>query len=395
MNEKHLTWSEIHLDALRGIAAMIVALGHARGLFFPSITGAVAVLGAAAVGSAPAPEVEGLTMGHEAVMIFFVLSGYLVGGSVIKSIAADDWSWTRYGVKRLVRLWIVLIPAIWIGLMIDDAGKSLFGSAGSIYTFPSGQGYVTPDKFTEGHSLSTIIGNVFFLQTIFVPPLGTNLALWSLSNEFWYYLAFPLFLLAFRRKFAAPRRLAYCSLAIGILFLIGGHASYLFLVWAMGAAIATLKPVIPANKAGPAVFAMAILSLFLIVFAKQLMLPLPLAELLIGATTAVLIYAIKCQPGASKFTLYNKSAKFCSDISYTLYLTHLPFLVLLCAIVNSPWRVWPLSVVMGFKFCLVIATTILWATLMHRLFEAQTDQARNFVMRQLAKVRPAVAATRR
>jgi peptidoglycan/LPS O-acetylase OafA/YrhL len=290
-------------------------------------------------------------------------------------------------------LWIVLIPAISIGLMIDDVGMRLFGSAGGIYSFPSGQDYVTPVKFSEGHDLSTIIGNVFFLQTIFVPPLGTNVALWSLSNEFWYYLAFPLILLALRREIALARRLVYGGLAVIILLLIGVHASYLFLIWVMGAAIAALKPVIPANKASLAVLATAILAFVIVLFAKKLHLPLALAELLVGATAAALVYAIKCQTGQSKAVLYNKSAKFFSDISYTLYLTHLPFLVLLCAMVNSPWSQWPLSVVTALKFCLIIATAILWATLMHRLFEAKTDLARNFVMRQLGKARSGVAAT--
>ena len=35
------------------------------------------------------------------------------------------------------------------------------------------------------------LGNAAFLQRILVPELGTNGPLWSLANEFWYYLLFP------------------------------------------------------------------------------------------------------------------------------------------------------------------------------------------------------------
>ena len=37
-----------------------------------------------------------------------------------------------------------------------------------------------------------LVGNLFFVQTVSVPVYGTNGPLWSLANEFWYYVLFPL-----------------------------------------------------------------------------------------------------------------------------------------------------------------------------------------------------------
>src|SRR5260370_19577283 len=98
--------SSVHLDLIRGVSALAVMLGHVRGLFFldfpfladKSLTYRVlyAVTG----------------FGHQAVMIFFVLSGYFIGMSAIDSVAGRRWSWLVYLVDRLTRLQLVLFPAL-------------------------------------------------------------------------------------------------------------------------------------------------------------------------------------------------------------------------------------------------------------------------------------------
>src|SRR5258707_10002263 len=102
-------WSSVHLNAIRGAAALIVLLGHTRSLFFSSLTADTAPTQAAAN-----YVVRGnrATVGEVAVIIFFVLSGYLVGGSVIRSVKNGTWSWKSYLFKRITRLWVVLIPAL-------------------------------------------------------------------------------------------------------------------------------------------------------------------------------------------------------------------------------------------------------------------------------------------
>ena len=42
--------------------------------------------------------------GNQAVMVFFVLSGYFIGTSVCESLDARRWSWRVYLVNRLTRL---------------------------------------------------------------------------------------------------------------------------------------------------------------------------------------------------------------------------------------------------------------------------------------------------
>ena len=92
------------LDIIRGLAALEVMFSHLRGFLFEDFP------------RLPHPSLlvkafYYLTgFGHQAVIIFFVLSGYLVGGSVL--VAKQDGFCLRYSVQRLARLWIVLVPCL-------------------------------------------------------------------------------------------------------------------------------------------------------------------------------------------------------------------------------------------------------------------------------------------
>src|SRR6202030_2366669 len=68
--------------------------------------------------------------GHQAVMVFFVLSGFLISSSVMSSQMSGTWSWRDYAINRSSRLYVVLIPGLLFGLLWDKLGSSLFSSTG-------------------------------------------------------------------------------------------------------------------------------------------------------------------------------------------------------------------------------------------------------------------------
>jgi len=186
MNDRRQLW----LDLLRGLSAIAVCSGHLRAMMFcdygqiekPSIFHAVlfAVTG----------------MAHQAVIFFFVLSGYFVGGSVWKN--RQRFSMSKYATQRLLRLWVVLLPALVATWLIDRyvASSAPDVLEGSRYeAWSSGP---SPDG-SYSTSPATFLGNALFLQTILVPVFGTNGPLWSLANEFWYYMLFPLLMIATRQ----------------------------------------------------------------------------------------------------------------------------------------------------------------------------------------------------
>jgi len=67
---------------------------------------------------------------------------------------------------------------------------------------------------SDSRKILPLPANVFFLQTITVPVYGSNSPLWSLANEFWYYLLFPLLLLAPQRGWLKGGLLFAVALAI-------------------------------------------------------------------------------------------------------------------------------------------------------------------------------------
>jgi peptidoglycan/LPS O-acetylase OafA/YrhL len=90
------------MDGMRAPAAMTVLISHERNILFLDATAAL---------SAPWKFFYFVTgFGHQAVMIFFVLSGYWITKTVTRRSAKGGFAWSDYAIGRLSRLWIVLIP---------------------------------------------------------------------------------------------------------------------------------------------------------------------------------------------------------------------------------------------------------------------------------------------
>src|SRR5580658_7990721 len=110
------TTASVLLDAIRGIAATLVLLEHWRNAFFvdlPQVPSHRMLLAGVYLLCAA---------GHQAVIIFFVLSGYLISGSILRAFRRNEWTWKQYLTHRLVRLWIVLLPALVLGACWDHLG---------------------------------------------------------------------------------------------------------------------------------------------------------------------------------------------------------------------------------------------------------------------------------
>ena len=176
-SEHRFTWILI-----RGVSALAVMFGHVRGLFFvdfsflanksPAYRALYAITG----------------FGHQAVIVFFVLSGYFIGTSVTDSVGERRWSWRVYLVNRLTRLQLVLLPALVLGAVWDQIGMRIPQAAsfyyGGLYK------YYVPSVALRS-TVPVFFGNLFFLQSVVSPVFGSNGPLWSLSYEFWYYILFP------------------------------------------------------------------------------------------------------------------------------------------------------------------------------------------------------------
>jgi len=200
----HNAW----LDWLRFFAAFEVVLTHARTMLFVEY----AQLDPASH-TLPVMLWTAVTrLGYEAVMVFFVLSGFLVGGPALQRSLERRFSLPDYFIDRVVRIMVPLVGAIVFSLI-----------AAMVVRMPL--------------SPVTVIGNLLSLQGAFVEVLPINFPLWSLSYEVWFYViggavAFmltrraPSFLAALALVAAA---IIFAQLLVGYLLLwFGGAAAYLY-----------------------------------------------------------------------------------------------------------------------------------------------------------------------
>jgi peptidoglycan/LPS O-acetylase OafA/YrhL len=180
--------ASVHLDALRGLAALSVMFSHWWDVSFAnyeSVTRPNLLLSAAYAYS---------TFSHGWVIVFFALSGYLVGGSVLRARRNSTWSWRAYLLTRCTRIYVVLLPALLLGCALDRAGMHQPGGE-PIYGGKSGIHALYNDVH-PGMTPQDFLKNVLFLDTHRASGFGSNGPLWSLSHEFWYYIGFPFLVVA-------------------------------------------------------------------------------------------------------------------------------------------------------------------------------------------------------
>jgi peptidoglycan/LPS O-acetylase OafA/YrhL len=352
------------------LAALLVVVEHLRAFLFVPF----AQLKAPGILAKGFYLVTGL--GHQAVMIFFVLSGYLVGGSVIGALQSGKWSWREYLLRRMTRLWVVLIPALLLTLFWDKLGN---GYA------PEGYHGLFRDIYNSGPtptgpadwSLASFFGNAFFLQTILVHCFGTNGPLWSLANEFWYYLIFPLALTIFVAG-KLPTRILSLLLAMAILLFLPKSILLSGLIWLLGAGVnfLTRKEKVSVFVAHPI---WLILSLMLtmgsLLASRSGLIGIvgEGADLVIGTGCAVLVAGLASRTSTNYY--YGILSAGASEISYTLYLVHFPLMAFLFFGFFKGCQIDPSST-SALWFTGVLALTIVYSAVIWWLFERNTDRVR-------------------
>ncbi|GAA0542467.1 peptidoglycan/LPS O-acetylase OafA/YrhL [Rhizomicrobium palustre] len=156
-----------------------------------------------------------LSGGFVGVDIFFVISGFLIGGILDRELAEGRFSLTRFYERRVRRIF----PALFAVL-----GASAV--AASLWLFPADF-----QRFAESVGAAALFwSNIFFNATAGYWDVAASskplLHTWSLAVEEQFYLVFPLVLFAIR-KWSLSRRAA----VLGVL----GVASFVASVWAVKA----------------------------------------------------------------------------------------------------------------------------------------------------------------
>lgn len=191
-----------NLEAARGFAALYVVLHHLDPL----------------AGTRFQPL---LRFGQEAVIMFFLVSGFVIYLSYAKSKGgqtAGEFMW-----RRALRIYPIFIAALGLAVLANAAKGDI-----SCLT------------------VQGLVGNLLMLQDVgrlksgtWVAPLCTNTPLWSLSYEWWFYVAFTALFFGRGLSRHNSKRIAVAALVVlGTLAYIAFpaqpflFASYFCLWWA-------------------------------------------------------------------------------------------------------------------------------------------------------------------
>lgn len=360
------------LDLVRGLAAVAVFVGHFLNTFFVNYAGIEnKTVGARALYSTAG-------FGVVAVVIFFVMSGFVIGASALRSRQQCRFGWKLYCGDRVTRLYLVLLPALLLGLAWDTAGMRLFGTAG-VYGATLGDVVTVPVSRTT--TVGTYVMNALFLQKFFSEPAGSNSPLWTLSYEFWCYAALPLLIV--------PRRFIHKGVVAGFgilaaYFLIQKGLGVFLLFWLCGVGIAFTIPL--RRKENPNVM-LAVLSTAFFVYSlaasRFLTNQVSREGFLVAAGTSLFLFGLaRWWPRQipKYLVAWKIPAGVLAGFSYTLYLTHYPLLVFIAAwsIRGERWQPDPASI---WKGVAIFGGTLLYAYGVSRLTEAHTGDVRRWFLR--------------
>jgi peptidoglycan/LPS O-acetylase OafA/YrhL len=276
---------------MRALAAFAVLAGHVRGLYFvdysdlrnPSVFAQVSYM------------VTGL--GHQSVIVFFVLSGFFIGYSVLVARQTGRSNPRDYAIRRFARIYVVLVPALIATFLVDSLGIELFGTAGTVYGGEVNAPFLDLPNVPEQLGLGAFLANLFQLQSILdFPEYGTNGPLWSLPYEAWAYAIFPLGLVAHVRPLRTGTVVRV--LAVVGLFVLGGRLLCLYCtIWLMGAAVSWWWVRSERSANDPAVsrlvplVALVVFLALTIIGRGRLLGSRALEDLALGVSTALLIGA--------------------------------------------------------------------------------------------------------
>jgi peptidoglycan/LPS O-acetylase OafA/YrhL len=356
------------LDLVRGGSAILVLVSHVRAFFFkdfreladPGVVDEVFYL---------------LTSLHvQSVIVFFVLSGYFVGGAVCAQVRSGEFSVKRYATARLTRLWTVLVPALFLTAICDGIGRALAPAAYDGLWRTAYMSGPTPEVPAD-LSARTLFGNLFFLQTVVLPVYGTNGPLWSLANEFWYYVLFPLGALVivyFRR--APVKALGLAILLCGLLAWLPNAMVFYGGIWLLGVAVWWLPAARPVWWENPVRVLMSVAFMSTLAMSKTD--SLWGSDFSVGLGFAGWLWVFKGVP--LNGIVFRRIAIWLSDISFTLYVTHFPLLFVVAAVgcAGAQWGPGPVAYAgfFGISVALLAAAWLLWF-----VFESRTETVKKWI----------------
>jgi len=364
----------VYLDLVRFLAAVMVFIVHAN--LYRFVPGGLPLLW----------RLE--DFGNDAVMVFFVLSGF-----VIAHVSSTRESTLRdYSISRLARLYSVVLPALLLTVALDYAGTRLDRAVYDGWWFQS------------DHPLWRIFANLFFVNELWfgsVRPFS-NGPFWSMGYEAWYYVIF-----AAAFYFERPVGVA---VAIVLGLVAGPKILILLPVWLLGVlAYEHIRTRRPSEAAGWAMFlgSAAAYVVYRVLEGPQMLLHWTfdhlghtmtnqlgqskyfLSSFIIGPLVAIhFVGAAAIAPRLARLaTAWERPIRYLAGFTFSFYLFHFPLLQFFAAAANALHLT-------AARTATVLLGTIGSAWILGSLAEARKSDLRRFFAGTLAAIRRRIPVRR-
>jgi peptidoglycan/LPS O-acetylase OafA/YrhL len=269
------------------------------------------------------------SMGNEAVMAFFVLSGFIIAYVT----DAREKTLQDYALARLARLYSVILPAMALTLFLDTVGTSVNAAS-----------YVRSKAFSEGSPLVAygLSGLMLNQSWAINEHFGSNGAYWSIAYEFWYYAIFGACIF-----FSGVSRLVFMLLAA---LIAGPRILALMPVWLLGVALYRSRNIPRPDWVSALTACGGLLVLFGMLWVEYAsggkagflgIAPNSLGwQYLFGCCIAAHLFGVSRYTHLLHrfFTLVKRPMKWAADSTLALYLFHLPVVAAIHAVMGQTGR---------------------------------------------------------
>jgi len=350
--KRHYHW----IDLLRFLSALLVVLAHYRVEFFVEY------------GLLPESQKNIFSQifflvtrfGEEPVLVFFVLSGFLVGGRAFQKVLNNDIDVRSYAIDRSVRILLPLFAASLFVILIDQITN-------------------VPVPWKD------IIGSIFSLQGI-ITRFDFNPPLWSLAYEVWFYILMACIMVVSRGN-GMNALWAFLILAICTYVFVHLNTMYLLILLLGTFAFFLPRQDVRLRQIKIIILVVLLLGSFLLVQATSASNAISIdlgfvnremASIVLALITSLLVnLLIVSAPGSNVGRTVDRLGSKLADFSYTLYLTHFPLMSLL-----SYWGIPKSTRIDATSICyyvVAVSISLLTAYLIYLVSEKQTDKVKKWI----------------
>ena len=357
-DKHHYYW----IDLLRFSSALLVVLCHYRGGFFIEY------------GLLSSEDKNIFTqffffitrLGNEFVLVFFVLSGFLVGGRAMQRILNNDLDIKSYFIDRFTRIMLPLLASLLFVVVIDVI-------------------------ISQPIPIRDIVGSLFSLQGVLTNSSFNN-PLWSLAYEAWFYILIGCIMIICRSK--NERSVVFAFFIFAICSYIFSKLKTIYLLILLIGTFAFLLPRENKKHLKSKIFILFLL-LFIAFVLCQLTsetrslnflhfsyLDQKASSIFLAIIASLLVhYLVIAKPQKKIWIKVESTSSKFSDFSYTLYLTHYPLMYLFSYLGFSKCK--QINFISISYYLIMVLISLVVAYFIYLVSEKQTSVVKRYIKRQL------------